>query len=149
MKTKTLSDNVHLETYTPRIIALSLLLVVLLLALTGCKQETRSAADLDPAGEYTLISVDGNSLPCSLTHAGTSSTIKSGSLTLNPDGSCRSLITFSVPRAGEVRREVKATCERQQAELTMHWDGAGVTMGHINGNQFTMTNEGMVFGYQK
>jgi len=31
----------------------------------------------------------------------------------------------------------------------MQWEGAGMTQGQIKGNQFTMTNEGMVFSYRK
>ncbi len=49
MKTKPLSGNANLETYAPRIIALGLLLLVLLLVLTGCNKETRAAAPTMPA----------------------------------------------------------------------------------------------------
>jgi hypothetical protein len=31
----------------------------------------------------------------------------------------------------------------------MQWEGAGTTLGSINGNTFAMTNEGMVFAYRK
>jgi hypothetical protein len=31
----------------------------------------------------------------------------------------------------------------------MRWDGAGMTTGSVDGNIFTMHNEGMVFVYRK
>lgn len=131
-------------------VALSLLVVVLLAALTGCTKEPRAVAEgLDPTGDYTLVSVDGKNVPCSLTHEGTSLTIKSGAFTVSTNGSCRSLITFSVPQRGDMNREVKATYTRTGAELTMQWEGAGTTLGKVDGSKFTMTNEGMVFAYQK
>lgn len=149
MKTTSRSATISLETFTPRIVALGLLAFLVLLAMTGCKNQTRATAAINPAGVYTLVSVDDKSVPCSLTHEGAAMTVKSGVFTINADGSCRSLITFSVPPHQDINREVKATYKRQGAELTMRWEGAGMTTGQINGNQFTMTNEGMVFSYRK
>ena len=108
-----------------------------------------SHANIDPTGVYALVSVDGKSLPCSLFHEGASPTVKSGAFTITADGNCLSQITFSLPDRGDLSREVKATYTRQGAELTMQWEGAGVTMGSVDGNTFTMTNEGMVFAYRK
>jgi hypothetical protein len=31
----------------------------------------------------------------------------------------------------------------------MQWEGAGTTVGTVEGNDFTMNNEGMVFVYRK
>ena len=121
----------------------------MMLALTGCKPEAKVAADFDPTGSYSLRSVDGKNVPCSTTHEGVTLTIKSGVFTIDADGRCSSQITFSVPARGDMSREVKATYTRQGAELTMQWEGAGITMGNLNGNMFTMTNEGMVFQYGK
>jgi hypothetical protein len=145
MKAKPPSPHVSLETYTPRIVAVSLLALVL----TGCTNESRAPAGIDPAGVYTLVSVDSKSLPGSLTHEGAAMTVKSGVFTINADGSCRSQTTFSVQSRPDTTREVKATYTRQGPELTMRWEGAGMTKGKIIGGQFTMTNEGMVFSYRK
>jgi hypothetical protein len=149
MKTNSIATNVVLETSTSRILALGLLALLLLLALTGCKNTASTNAEIHPAGVYTLVSVDGKSVPCDLTHEGASPTIKSGVFTVNADGTCRSLITFALPERGDMSREVKATYTRAGAELTMRWEGAGTTKGQLNGNQFTMNNEGMIFSYQK
>src|ERR1039457_3103007 len=108
MKTQTLSSDTQLENYLPRLLALSLLAVLLLLALTGCKSMPRAAAAIHPAGVYTLISVDGKSVPCNLTHEGVAMIVKSGSFTINADGTCRSLSTFAVPPHPDIHREVKA-----------------------------------------
>jgi hypothetical protein len=106
-------------------------------------------ADINPAGTYTLMSVDGKPVPCALTHEGVNVTVKSGVFTISSDGTCSSKIIFSVPSNGDVNREVKATYTRQGAKLTMKWEGAGITMGNVESNTFTMDNEGMAFTYQK
>jgi hypothetical protein len=148
MKTKLLSTNINLVTNTPRIAVPSLLAVLLLLMATGCKNEARPAA-INPVGTYTLVSVDGKNVPCNLTHEGVAMIVQSGTFTINADGTCRSLSTFAVPPHPDIRREVKATYTQNGAELTMQWEGAGVTKGQINGNDFTMNNEGMIFAYRK
>jgi hypothetical protein len=45
--------------------------------------------------------------------------------------------------------EVKATYTRDGQKLTMQWQGAGRTIGSVEGDTFTMNNEGMVFAYRK
>jgi hypothetical protein len=132
----------------------SLPALFLVLALAGCKPEAKVtadkvAADINPAGVYTLASVDGKPVPCALTHEGVAMTVQSGVFTINADGTCSSKVNFSVPSHGDAIREVKATYTRQGAELTMVWEGAGTTIGSVEGNKFTMNNEGMVFAYHK
>jgi hypothetical protein len=149
MKTQPNHSNHKLPGALFPFLAPCLVSAILLLAGAGCKNETKVNTDLDPTGVYALVSVDGNSLPCSLTHEGASPTIKSGTFTITADSHCRSQITFSLPARGDMSREVNATYTRRGAELTMQWEGAGVTMGNVQGNTFTMTNEGMVFAYRK
>ena len=43
----------------------------------------------------------------------------------------------------------RPTYTRQGTKLTMKWEGAGITMGNVESNTFTMDNEGMVFVYRK
>jgi len=149
MKTKPVSANTNLQTYTPRVFALCLLAILWLLTLTGCKNATTPAAGLNPAGVYALVSVDGKTVPCNLSHEGVAMVVKSGSLTINADGTCRSLSIFGVPPHPDVHRDVTATYTQNGAELTMRWKGAGMTKGTLNGNEFTMNNEGMIFFYRK
>jgi len=125
------------------------LALFLALVWTGCKQDPKVPADINPAGIYTLVSVDGKQVPCALTHEGTTATIKSGAFTITGDGACSSKITFSMPPQEDMSREVKAAWTREGTKLTMKWEGAGVTTGDIEGNTFTMNNEGMVLIYRK
>jgi hypothetical protein len=149
MKTKHDSLNSENQPVARHPLAGCSLALFLLLAWAGCKQESKVVADINPAGTYTLMSVDGKQVPCALTHEGTTLTVKSGVFTISDDGTCSSKIIFSVPSNGDVNREVKASYTRQGAKLTMKWVGAGVTVGSVEGNTFTMDNEGMVFAYQK
>ena len=125
------------------------LALFLALAWNGCKQESKVAADINPAGIYTLVSVDGKPVPCNITHEGATVAVKSGLFTISGDGTCSSKVIFSVASNSDVNREVKATFTREGTKLTMKWEGAGTTIGNVDGNTFTMDNEGMVFAYRK
>ena len=149
MKSQLNQTNLKPQSVLPHLPGPCLLAACLLLAWTGCKNEAGSHANIDPIGVYALVSVDGKSLPCSLFHEGASPTVKSGVFTITADSHCVSQITFSLPDRGDMSREVKATYTRQGTDLTMQWEGAGTTMGHVDGSAFTMTNEGMVFAYRK
>jgi hypothetical protein len=150
MKTQPNKSNVIHPGVTPHFLGLYLISAFLMLAGTGCKKsEAGSNTTIDPTGVYALVGVDGQNVPCSTTHEGHTMTIKSGVFTINGDGTCGSRITLSVPSRGDLNVDVKATYTRLGAELTMRWEGAGMTMGNVDGSAFTMTNEGMVFAYRK
>ena len=149
MKTTTPSTCEVPESKAPRVIALLALATLLLIALTGCKSGNDTTANIDPTGTYTLVSVDGKSVPCNLTHEGAAMTVNYGKFTINTNGTCVSLINFSVAGHPAINREVKASYTLSGAELTMKWERAGVTTGKVNGERFTMNNEGMIFSYQK
>jgi len=93
-----------------------------------------------------LVSVDGNKVPCTVQHEGHTMTIKSGSFIINADGTCSSKM-FLEGRDAAI--EVKATYTREGSKLTMTWQGAGMTVGIVEGDTFTMNNEGMVLTYRK
>ena len=149
MKTKQNSINGENQPVARHPLGWCLLALFLALALAGCKQEAKVAADINPTGVYALASVDGKPVPCALTHEGMTMTIKSGGFTIGADGTCSSKMSVSVPSYGDINREVKATYTRQGTNLTMQWEGAGTTIGNVDGNKFTMDNEGMVLVYQK
>jgi hypothetical protein len=149
MKTPLSPSNSKLQPAASALLGLCLLSAFLALAGTGCKSEPSGNVAIDPTGIYALISVDGKDLPCALSHEGMSPTIKTGVFTINADSNCTSVITFSLPQRGDLSKEVKATYVREGANLTLTWEGAGMTMGNVNGNTFTMTNESMVFVYRK
>jgi hypothetical protein len=124
----------------------------------GCKQETKvaadtktvaataTAADVNPVGTYTLVTVDGNKVPCAVEHDGHKMTIQSGGFIINPDGTCSSKMSLA---GRDAAIEVKATYTREGPKLTMKWQGAGMTIGTVEGDTFTMNNEGMVLAYRK
>ncbi len=150
MKTPAPAHPVTLAAYLPRLLALGLLALIVLLALTGCQKNglaTNNNSDL--AGVYQLVSVDGRAVPCALAHDGATLTIQSGTFTIAKNGHGRSAVTFSVPARGDLKKEVNATCQRQGMELTLHWEGAGTTTGNVTGDRFTMNNEGVLWAYQK
>ena len=55
-----------------------------------------AAGETDFAGVYTLVSVDGKTVPAGITHEGATMQIRSGSFTINDDGTCASKMVFSV-----------------------------------------------------
>jgi len=123
--------------------------LLLTVAWVGCQQKTEVLTDIDPAGTYTLGSVDGNQVPCEVTHGGHPMAVQSGIFIINVDGTCSSKVAFSVESGEEVSREVKATYTLEGSTLTMQWEGAGMTTGDVEGDTFTMNNEGMIFSYRK
>ena len=131
-----------------RLIAIASLALIAISALPGCKVKSAATAEINPAGIYNLVSVDGKTLPCAVAHAG-SPTVKSGVFTFNADGTCASKIVMSTPSGSEVTREEKATYICEGSKLTMKWTGAGTTTGNLAGDTFTMNNEGIVFAYRK
>jgi hypothetical protein len=119
------------------------------LVVSNCeKQEIASKGNV-PTGEYTLVSVNGNRVPASIDHGGDSLQIRSGTFVINADGTCSSKTVFIPPPGTEVTREVTATYTREGSRLTMQWDSAGITVGTIEGNIFTMDNDGKIFVYKK
>ncbi len=112
----------------------------------GCTSERKVTADMNPAGDYTLATVDGKQVPCTVRHEGRSIAIDSGSFLVNADGTCSSKMVLA-GRATAI--EAKATYTREGSKMSMQWRGAGKTTGTIESDTFTMTNEGIVFVYRK
>jgi hypothetical protein len=118
---------------------------VLGVAVSAC---TRQEAP-DISGVYALVSVDGKTMPATLSHQGVSLQVRSGTFTINADGTCASKTVFAPSSGPEVEREVAATYTKDGSTLTMQWEGAGSTSGTLDGDTFTMDNEGIVFVYKK
>jgi hypothetical protein len=117
--------------------------------LCGCGKTSLRSTGPDPSGVYALISVNAMKVPASVTHEGAKLQVRSGTFTINADGTCDSKIVFVPPSGIESTRKVKATYTQEGTKLRMKWEGAGITTGTIHGDTFTMNNEGMVFAYQK
>jgi hypothetical protein len=119
--------------------------------LSACKPASSVATGSDPAGVYVLVSVSGNKVPGSVTNTqdGVVLQVHSGTFTIKADGTCGTKTIFVPPGGGEQTQEVSATYTKEGSKLTMQWQGAGMTTGTIDGNTFTMENEGMVLVYRK
>ena len=120
-----------------------------LLVLSACQHHSATRSAIDPSGVYTLVSVNGEAVPAGLAHEGATLQIRSGSFTIRADGTCTSRMTFVPPSGPEVTRDVNATYTRDGTTLRMQWEGAGTTVGTVEGNTFTMNNEGMLLVYRK
>lgn len=124
-------------------------LVALGLAVGSCKKQEIASDAADVAGVYALVSVNGKPVPTGISHEGVTLQVRSGNFTINGDGTCSSKTVFVSPSGSEVTREVAATYTKDGSKMTMQWEGAGTTVGTIEGNTFTMDNEGIVFVYKK
>ena len=101
------------------------------------------------SGTYTLVSINGVALPFTVTHEGPGIQITSGTFTIRPDSTCTSVMAFLVPSGQAQSREVSASYTRDGSKLTMQWQGAGMTSGTVEGDTFTMENEGQLLLYRK
>jgi len=104
------------------------------------------------AGVYTLVKVNGKKVPAAVQHEGASLEIRSGRFTIGPDGRCRSRMVFVPPSHKEASVETAASYTLGGPDLhrlDMQWEGAGSTDGTVDGDTFTMENEGMLFEYSK
>ena len=119
------------------------------LVMSACTRQESALKEAGFAGVYALVSVDGKPVPANITHEGTALQVRSGTFTINADGTCSTTSVFVPPSGTEITREVSATYNREGAKLNMQWKGAGRTTGTIDGNTFTMENEGMVLAYKK
>jgi hypothetical protein len=117
--------------------------------LSACKQESNVATGGNQTGVYALATVNGNKVPCSISHEGTALQVRSGTFTIKADGTCGTKTVFVPPGGVERTQEVSATYTKADSKLTMKWQGAGTTTGTVEGNTFTMDNEGMVLVYRK
>lgn len=122
---------------------------VVALSLGGCRAKSHEASVLDPTGTYKLISVDGSNLPANVSHDGVPLRVQAGTFVISSDGTCSSKVTFELPSQTETVREVNATFRQDGSDLVMQWEGAGKTTGSVAEKRFTMTNEGIVFAYEK
>ena len=132
-----------------RIVRAFMLLTAVAL-LSSCQQTSTTVIDNNLTGTYTLVSVDGSAVPTVITHGGTAMRVESGRLDINPDRTCSSTILFGPVSSAELMtREVNATYTLQGTTMHMQWQGAGRTTGTVENDIFTMSNEGMVFVYEK
>ena len=126
-----------------------LLLGVSVVTLSTCHVDAQVVKETAPTGLYSLVTVDGSKLPTTISHGNVEVEVRSGTFTINTDGTCNSRTIFGPPSEKDVTREVSATFAQNGSTLTMQWKGAGRTSGTIKGDSFTMDNEGTIFSYKR
>ena len=149
MRTSSTSITSNRSNHTPRVIALGVLAILFLLALARASAQTAEKAIASPAGVYTLTSVDGKNVPCTIDHDGKKMEVQSGTFTVSTNGQITSVMTVSVGDRKNLRIERTATYTMKNSELTMKWQNAGMTKGRVAERTLITTNEGMAYVYQK
>ena len=144
MKTKRSAVN-----YSARIIALGVLAFLLILTIARGHAQSADQTAASPVGIYTLVSIDGKNVPCSINHEGKKMDVQSGTFTVATNGQITSVMVVSVGDRKDVHVQRTATYTAKNSELTMKWQKAGMTKGRVADKTFTMTNEGMAYVYQK
>lgn len=136
---------------TPIILGRIFALFSVIIVLAGCKSNYDAELAKLPgiSGDYILETINGNKLPFAPPHHGGAPQVTSGMFTIKSDGTCTSKIHFTPPSGKAMIREVRATYEREGNTLRMKWHGAGRTIGTLDGDSFTMKNEGVLFSYRK
>lgn len=147
MKANLYNERRALENYIPRLIALCVLAGLLFCALA--RGQDTNAPVAEPAGVYTLVSLDGKAVPCAIHHGQQPMHVQTGSFTITTNGECFSRMVISVADRTNIVCNTQATYTLKGSELKMQWRGAGWTKGVVTGNTFTMNNEGMTFVYRK
>jgi len=146
---KSVQDHLPVKAITSAKAALLCSLLSAGLLLSACKPESNVATGSDTTGVYVLVSVNGNRVPASVSHDGVVLQVRSGTFAINADGTCGTKTVFVPPSGSASTNEVSATYAKAGSKLTMQWQGAGTTTGTLEGNTFTMENEGMVLVYRR
>jgi hypothetical protein len=131
-------------------IGLILLAAVLLgVPLVGKLLEGNGIADY--AGIYTMTTADGHPVPYTSVENGQQGIeIKSGTLTLNTDGTFISTMSYGSRPMGWPRNgDFKGTFAQDGSGLVLSWPGAGKTKVTVEGDKLTVNNEGKLFVYEK
>lgn len=123
--------------------------MIAILSLAACQEVVRPVDDNDITGIYYLLKVDDTALPGTVYHDDVALEIRSGTFIISADGTCFSRTRFTAPGGEEVTREVHAQYVVRDSRLIMTWEGAGMTEGTVEGDNFVMDNHGMIFEYTR
>jgi hypothetical protein len=119
------------------------------LVLAACEHQPSGPSAGNLTGVYTLATVDGHQVPARVFHDGITIEVRSGTFTFDADGSCHTQTVFAPAGRAEATRKVSGTYTQAGSKLKMRWTGAGTTTGTLQGNTFTLHNEGMALAYTK
>lgn len=98
------------------------------------------------AGDYTLLSVDGHTLPYAPTGAA-ARPILSGNFSLNPNGTFRLMTAYDASDAGaKGAAAFSGACYTEGNEVKMVWDG-GVANVTVRGDTLFFKRDGAMYAY--
>ena len=127
-------------------------MVMIVCAFNAYSQQGAGKAD-DTAvlvGTYKLISVDGQPLPCVVTHEGKPGPeVVAGGTDFSKDGTFTSFTRFKIPDGRTIDRNLKGTFAKTDSSYTLKWEGAGQTEVKVNGSKIRMDNEGVIWESEK
>lgn len=124
-------------------------LLIVGLCLPAARAVSGTTQTADHTGTYTLVTIDGNKIPYAPPHKGGGAPqVVSGAITLNGDGTFTSAMSYNLP-TGVASRQFSGTYTRNGSRFSLQWKGAGTTTATLEGNTFTMDNEGLLFAYEK
>ncbi len=123
--------------------------ILFTIILGGCAHRSDVATQNGLETEFILESVNEIPLPAELDHGGTVLTVSSGKMTFRKDGTCVSATVFAAKGGKDIHRTVEADYSVEGSTVRMNWKRAGKTQGTLEGNAFTMNNEGMIFKYHQ
>ena len=132
------------------IFALAIFSVLASIPYFSSAENQQTKQDTAFAGVYTLVTVNGEKVPATISHDDVKFKVSSGTFIIMANGTCISKMCFIPPGASEaVSNEVSATYKKEGSKLAMQWKGAGTTEGTLDGNSFSMDNVGMKLVYKK
>jgi hypothetical protein len=123
--------------------------LVMGLCLAAGQAASDSTQTSDPQGTYNLATINGDKVPCTPPHEGGAPEGRSGTITLNADGTFTSAMIYGLPNGQVVSRQFSGTYTRDGARFSLQWKGAGTTTATLEGATLTMDNEGILFAYHK
>jgi hypothetical protein len=102
------------------------------------------------AGQYALLSVDGQALPYAPVGRGgkvepSARPVASGSFALKADGTFRLETIYNPP--GQPASTGSGACYPEGDQLKMAWDGGGLTNMTVRGDTVLLNREGVLYAY--
>ena len=132
-------------------VRLHVVILVIGLCISGCSEDANptETKTLDYTGIYNLITIDGNNLPYTPSHEGNTLQVQSSTFILNTDAAFEMTMTYK-RQSGEIfNQDFSGTYTLNNYTFTFHWQGAGKNTAALEGDSFTMNNEGLLFLYRK
>lgn len=125
-------------------------LIFVLAAVAACGGSPTAAGSGDEVGTYTLVSIDGNALPATLTHGGVQATVVSATLILGTGGTVQMSTRFRLPPdTTTIPQNVSGSYQRSGSVLTFSYANGGANTGTVAGSDLRFLNEGASWLFHK